>query len=99
MTIRKRATSSTPARRRVLAAAGATACALSAGLMTAAPASAESRGFVVTNNSNVTLRLESVRHVDGDNYFLCPLGNYPFDFEGRRTAAPRSPRRPARASS
>lgn len=76
---------STPKRtqRRVLAVAGATACALSAGLMTAAPANAESRGFVVTNNSANTLRLESVRTVDCDSYILCPLGNYPFDFEGR----------------
>ncbi len=70
-------------RRRVLAAAGATACALSGGLMTAAPASAESRGFVVTNNSNLTLRLESVHPVECDSYILCPLGNYPFDFEGK----------------
>lgn len=76
---------STPkrAKRRVLAVAGVSACALSAGLMTAAPASAESRGFVVTNNSSATLRLQNVKPVDCDSYILCPYGNYPFDFEGR----------------
>jgi hypothetical protein len=83
MNITKNAIPRRRARRRVLAVAGAAACAVSTGLLTAAPASAESRGFVVTNNSSATLRLQHVKAVDCDSYILCPYGNYPFDFEGR----------------
>ncbi len=83
MNITKNASTPKRAQRRVLAVAGLTACALSAGLMTAAPANAESRGFTVTNNSSATLRLEGVKHVDCDSYILCPYGNYPMDFEGK----------------
>ncbi len=77
-----------PARlqKRVLAAAGATACVLSAGLMTAAPADAASRGFVVTNKSSSTLRLEDVTVVpckSGAYTIRCQRGYYGFDFEGR----------------
>ena len=83
MNIMKNFSPSKRAQRRILAVAGVTACALSAGLMTAAPASAESRGFTVTNNSSATLRLEGLQHVDCDSYILCPYGNYPMEFEGK----------------
>ena len=86
MKVIKNSTSSARLQKRVLAAAGATACALSAGLMTAAPADAASRGFVVTNRSSSTLRLESVNVVpckSGAYTIRCPRGFYGFDFEGR----------------
>ena len=82
----KKAKSSRRARRRILAVAGVSACALSAGLVTAPPASAASRGFVVTNNSNATLQLEGLNRV---HHTLC-VGDrcvggvpYPMEFEGR----------------
>ncbi len=100
MNIMKNATSSKRAQRRVLAAAGVAACALSAGLATAAPASAASRQFTVTNNSTRTLRLEGVHptsfvgRVNGENGIGtcahvegdCGRGTYQFLFEGRAHA-------------
>ncbi len=86
MNVTKDTTSSTRLRKRVLAAAGATACVVSAGLMTAAPADAASRGFVVTNKSSSTLRLEDVTVVpckSGAYTIRCQRGYYGFDFEGR----------------
>ncbi len=81
----KNANSSRRARRKVLAVAGVSACAVSAALLNAAPASAESRGFTVTNNSNATLQLEGLNHVHctvklGSE---CYRGAYPMEFEGR----------------
>jgi hypothetical protein len=88
MKIMKSATSSKRTQRRILAVAGVTACAVSAGLMTAAPASASSRQFTVTNNSSATLRLEGVNPVEhtvcaAPYSSVCAKGHYPIDFEGR----------------
>ncbi len=88
MNIMKNATSSKRARRRLLAVAGVSACAVSAGLFTAAPASADSRGFVVTNNSSATLRLEGVnrQHEPVCNSPVrpyCTTRPFAIDFEGR----------------
>lgn len=84
MNVKKNAPGSKRAQRRMLAATGVAACALSAGLVTAAPANAESRGFVLTNNSSATLRMEGLNPVHcGDVYILCQRGYYPVDFEGR----------------
>ena len=66
--------------------------------MTAALASAESRGLVVTDNSTLRLRLESVHPVDCDSDILCPLGGYPFDFEGKPHGGTESSPGPASAS-
>ena len=68
---------------------GVTACALSAGVITAAPASAASRQFTVTNNSSATLRLEGVTPVTTKTVCAAPYsatcakGHYPIEFEGR----------------
>ena len=67
---------------------GVTACALSAGVITAAPASAASRQFTVTNNSSATLRLEGVSPVTktvcaAPYSATCAKGHYPIEFEGR----------------
>jgi hypothetical protein len=82
------ANSSTRARRRILALAGVTACAVSTGLATAAPADAASRGFTVTNNSNATLRLEGLNRLHRTVCAtplapVCGNGTYPMEFEGR----------------
>jgi hypothetical protein len=56
----------------MLATIGVAACALSAGLVTATPANAGSRGFVLTNNSSATLRMEGPNPVHcGNVYILC----------------------------
>ena len=88
MQITKNAKPSRRVGRRILAVAGVTACAVSAGLVTAAPASAASRGFTVTNNSNATLRLEGLNHQKKTVCAapiapVCAHGNYPMEFEGR----------------
>jgi hypothetical protein len=86
MNVIKKATPSRRARTRILAVAGVTACAVSAGIVTAAPASAASRGFTVTNSSNATLSLEGLNRV---HHVLCVGGRcvpgvpYPMEFEGR----------------
>lgn len=75
--------SSSRTRRRILAVAGVSACAVSAGLLTAAPASADSRGFTVTNNSNATLRLEGLNRVHCTTTLCRSDSKYLMDFEGR----------------
>ena len=76
----------------MLAATSVAACALSAGLVTAAPAHAESRGFVLTNNSSVTLRIEGLNPVHcGDAYIWCQRG-YSYVENKRLTPVPLSHR-------
>jgi hypothetical protein len=87
MTMLKNATS-TRAQRRILAVAGVGACALSAAVLTAAPASAASRQFTVTNNSSATLRLEGVNGVPKTTCaapysHVCAHGHWNIEFEGR----------------
>lgn len=72
-----------------MAVAGVGACVVSTAVLTAAPASAASRGFTISNNSNATLRLEGLQHVDCDSYILCPYGNYEMEFEGKPHAGDR----------
>ena len=82
----KKANSSRRARRKFLAVAGVSACAVSAVLLNAAPASAESRGFTVTNNSGFTLRLEGLNRVHCLSTLPreCKGGDgYSMEFEGR----------------
>lgn len=84
----KNVNSSRRGRRRMLAVAGVGACALSTVLLTAAPASADSRGFTVTNKSYDVLQLEGVNPVHrtactGPRGSACAKGHYPIDFEGR----------------
>lgn len=83
----KRTHTPSRARRRILAVAGVSACALSAGLVTAPPASAASRGFTVTNNSSATLRLEGLNRVHrvicAPNVPVCANSTYDMEFEGR----------------
>jgi hypothetical protein len=86
MNVIKKVSPSRRAGRRILAVAGVTACAVSAGLVTAAPASAASRGFTVTNSSSATLRLEGlnrVHHVVCNGTICVPGVPYPMEFEGR----------------
>ncbi len=87
MTITKHVSRPRRARRRILAVAGVSACAVSAGLLTAAPANADSRGFVVTNDSNATLRLEGLNRqheaiCNSPVRPYCTTRPYPIDFEG-----------------
>ena len=81
----KKANSSRRARRKVLAVAGVSACAVSAALLNAAPASAASRGFTVTNNSSATLQLEGLNkvHCTVKAGSACERGGFPMEFEGR----------------
>lgn len=99
MNIVKTARLSPRARLRVIAVIGAALCALTAGVGTAEPASADSRQFTVTNTSSRTLRLEGVHpteFVGRDNERgtrtcahregYCGRGDYQFRFEGRAQA-------------
>jgi hypothetical protein len=62
----------------------AVACALAGALLTAAPASAHSRAFVLHNLSKHYLQLDSAKPVPRTScaQFRCPA-NYGFEFEGR----------------
>jgi hypothetical protein len=72
-------------RTRVGASATVLACAVAGALLTAGPASAASRGFMLHNNSRHPLQVESASQVPSVicNAVLCVPTHYPIAFEGR----------------
>jgi hypothetical protein len=72
--------------RRAGIAAALLAMAALVGLLSAGPASAESRGFRIHNTSNTALKLEGAKpvpmHVCG-NIGICVPSHVPMEFEGR----------------
>ncbi len=72
-------------RTRIGASATVLACAAAGALVTAGPASAASRGFMLHNHSGHSLRLESATRLPNVicNSTLCVPTHYPMAFEGR----------------